>query len=123
MEVKKYDEERMEAVAVCRKFRKLCLQQKLYMNDRIGRSEYARLMDTNHVYLCRKIKIGSGLSLNKFIRAIRMTIAFKLLSTTNYNMTTVLAKCGYTDKSSFYRAFNERFHCSPNELRKRYFAN
>ena len=123
MVAKQYDEERLEAIAVCRKFHRLCLDEKLYLRNKIGREEYARLMQTNHVYLCRKIKLGSGLSLNHFVKAIRMTIAYQLLSTTNLNMTTVLQLCGYTDKSSFYRAFNGRFHCSPNEMRKRYFAN
>ncbi|MBQ0008218.1 MAG: helix-turn-helix transcriptional regulator [bacterium] len=118
-----FDNERLEAITVCRKFHRICIQKKLYLKGRTDRNECARLMKTNHIYLCRKIKIASGLSLNNFIKAIRLTIAYKLLSTTNYNMTLVLKNCGYSDKSAFYRAFTKRFHCSPTTLRKRFFAN
>ncbi|MCQ2343420.1 MAG: AraC family transcriptional regulator [Paludibacteraceae bacterium] len=123
MEAKTYDKERLEAVKLCRELHRLIIDKKLYLQDNISRVELSRMMNVNPDYLYQEIKLGSGFTLRNFIKAIRMNIAYKMLSQTNCNMKIVLAECGYKDKSPFYRAFNERFHCSPTQLRKRYFAN
>lgn len=65
--------------------------------------------------LYRKLKSLTGLSINEFIRSIRLKRAAQLLSQGNSSIKEVMFEVGFSNSSYFTRAFKEEFNCTPKE--------
>jgi len=65
--------------------------------------------------LYRKLKSLTGLSINQFIRSIRLKRAAQLLSQDNSSIKEVMFQVGFSNSSYFTRAFKEEFNCMPTE--------
>ncbi len=67
--------------------------------------------------LYRKIKALTGLSVNEFIRKVRLEEAKKLiLSNENYNVNEIAFKVGFTSSSYFSKCFKKEFGHSPKKM-------
>ena len=68
--------------------------------------------------LSRRFKKSTGMSFSEFLNDIRLTEAMKLIKTTDYRCSKIAYVVGYKNYESFSRAFKEKYHKAPNEIRK-----
>jgi AraC-like DNA-binding protein len=87
--------------------------QKLSARDVSARFGY------NETYFCRRFREITGFTFTRYIQALRMERAQKLLQEEAYGISAVAWKCGYEDVSYFSNCFRKHFGCSPTEFRKR----
>lgn len=69
--------------------------------------------------LYRKLKTAINKTPNEFIREIRLDYAAKLLVTTQLTVTEIMYKCGFSNKSYFYREFLKLYGYSPKDYRNK----
>lgn len=67
--------------------------------------------------LYRKFKEIMDKTPSEFIRSIRLEHAAKLLRTTRLTVSEIMFKCGFSNKSYFYREFFKQYGGSPKEYR------
>jgi len=77
-------------------------------------------MGMSHSNLFRKIKSISGVSVNVFIRFIRLRKAAELFITTDYNVNETAFMVGINDTKYFREQFNKLFKMNPSEYIKKY---
>ena len=83
---------------------------------------FARAMGMSHSSLYEKVKSVSGLSLNAFIRLLRLRKAALLLLTTDMNIGEVAVQVGINDIKYFRYQFNKLFGMNPSDYIKKYKA-
>ena len=69
-------------------------------------------------YLSTVFKEETGMTLNRFIRVVRMNKAKELLETTNMKITGIAKEIGFSNSSYFCRSFREFFGDTPESCRK-----
>ena len=69
-------------------------------------------------YLMRKFKADTGYGIHQYIRSNRLLLARDLLKT-DMSITNICEEVGFSDYSTFSRAFKERFQCTPRDYRKK----
>lgn len=72
----------------------------------------------NPSYFSRAFKKKFGMSLVEYIGKERAKLAADLLVTTNYSMEEIAYRCGFGDKTSFYRVFEKQYECTPSQYRQ-----
>ncbi|MCB9049585.1 MAG: helix-turn-helix domain-containing protein [Lewinellaceae bacterium] len=82
-------------------------------------SKLCRLMAMSRTQLYRKLIALTGMSANKFIRAVRLKKARELLRSTNLTIMEVAYDSGFNNANYFSRVFSEEFGMSPTEYRER----
>ncbi|MFW5860333.1 MAG: helix-turn-helix domain-containing protein [Planctomycetota bacterium] len=70
-------------------------------------------------YFTACFKQQTGMRPGAFIRNCRLREAARLLASEDLPLAQVAARCGYRSRTSFTRAFTQRFLASPNEWRRR----
>jgi len=75
-------------------------------------------LNMSHSSLYRKIKTLTGLSVNEFIRKIRMRNAERLLLSCKYTINEIIYKVGINTPSYFRQCFKEEFGVTPTEYLK-----
>ncbi len=69
--------------------------------------------------LYRKLRLLSGVTVNEFVKNIRMQRAMKLLTTGIYPVNEVAAAIGYEDSKYFSKEFRKFFGSTPAEVKRR----
>lgn len=72
-------------------------------------------MNMSSITLYRKIKALTGLSVNPFIRTIRLKKAATLLDTKTMSVPEVALNVGFNDVKYFRKCFHKQFHKNPSE--------
>lgn len=67
--------------------------------------------------LYRKFKELDLATPKDFIKDQRMILAVKLLQTTTLNVQEIIYRCGFNNRSHFYKEFSKKYDCSPKEYR------
>lgn len=67
--------------------------------------------------LYRKFKEIGEVSPNDFIKNHRINYAARLLLTTSLTVQEIIYRCGFTNRSHFYKEFSKRFNTTPKEYR------
>ena len=91
-----------------------------HIESNISESEFSvqrliRDMNMSQDQLYRKIKALTGLSINHFIRLVRLKKAARLLANGDYTVSEVLFKVGFNNPSYFTRCFKAEFGVLPSE--------
>lgn len=91
------------------------------IHDRIGDTELSVETLATEVFLSRsqlyrKTKALTGLSVNAFIRKIRLEEAKKMLSTGNRNISEICYAVGFSSPSYFSKCFKDHFGLLPTEI-------
>lgn len=73
-------------------------------------------MQISQDQLYRKIKAVTGLSINHFIRSIRLKKAAQLLREKRLNVSEVMFQVGFNNSSYFTRSFKTEFGATPSEF-------
>lgn len=68
-------------------------------------------------YVSILLKKYTGYTYIQLIQEQKMKFAATMLRTTTLSITAVANEAGYENISFFYKKFQERYHCSPNEYR------
>ena len=72
----------------------------------------------NESYFCRRFKKITGITFSRYIQALRMEQAQKLLEEKNFSVGTVAFQCGFTDVSYFTKCFKNLFGFTPTQYQK-----
>lgn len=67
--------------------------------------------------LYRKFKELDLTTPRDFIKEQKMALAVKLLQTTTLNVQEIIYRCGFNNRSHFYKEFSKKCDCSPKEYR------
>lgn len=81
--------------------------------------QLCKVLNMSRSNLFRKLKALTGKSATDFIRSRRLEKARELLETTDFNVTEVCFKVGFSSPNYFSRVFQEAFGVTPSEARKR----
>ena len=73
-------------------------------------------------YISSLIRKKTGRSFSQILRTVRMERASLLLQGSNLSVEEIAAMLGYTEPSSFYKAFREEYHASPRDSLRNSFA-
>ncbi len=90
---------------------KLILQER--MQNPPSLEELARLVNCSPFYLSRQFTQAGGMTMQQFLRRIRMERAAELLRTGKCNVTEAALEVGYNSLSHFSSAFHDIFGCCP----------
>lgn len=95
------------------------------IEDNLAESEFnvktlASDLGMSHSNLYKKIKSTSGLSINSFIRFIRLRKAAELLINTNLNINEAAFRVGINDIKYFREQFQKQFKLTPSEFVKKH---
>lgn len=87
-----------------------------YLDDADYRTQHlASTMHMGQDQLYRKVKVLTGISLNQYIRHVRLTEAKKLMATNQFTISEIVFKVGFNNASYFTRAFKKEFGVLPKE--------
>lgn len=90
---------------------KLILQERLQCPPSL--QELAKMVNCSSFYLSRQFAQGGGLTMQQYLRQVRMDRAAELLRTGKCNVTEAALEVGYNSLSHFSSAFHETFGCCP----------
>ncbi|HTI07595.1 MAG TPA: two-component regulator propeller domain-containing protein [Puia sp.] len=105
-----------------RNFLDRCIQvvEREINNENFTIKAFSRAMGMSHSSLYQKIKSVSGLSLNAFIRYLRLRKAALLLLSTDININEAAFQVGINDARYFRSQFHKLFGMNPSEYVKKY---
>nr|WP_295923885.1 AraC family transcriptional regulator [uncultured Dyadobacter sp.] len=83
-----------------------------------GVNEMAFQIGTSVSVLYRKLRLLAGVTVNEFVKNIRMKRAMKLLETGIYPVNEVAAAIGYEDSKYFSKEFRKLFNKTPAEIKR-----
>jgi AraC-like DNA-binding protein len=90
----------------------------LYINQNISKEtslgEISSHFFISESYLCRIFKTATGMTINKYVTARRISIAKALLAD-NLSLNEVCEQCGYNNYSNFVKAFTKTVGISPKK--------
>lgn len=89
-----------------------------YGEKNIGAETLAAQVYLSPGYLSAIFKEETGVTLNRYIREVRMSKAKELLENTNMKITQIAKEVGFSNSSYFCRSFREYFGNSPESCRK-----
>lgn len=75
----------------------------------------------NNSYICRLFKAETGITINKYIVARRISIA-KCLLVKGYNVSQVCEHCGFNDYTNFIKSFTRTVGISPKKYGMNYLS-
>lgn len=79
----------------------------------------ARELGFSRSSLYRKVKAITGLSINQFVRKVRLNQAAKLIEQSEMNVSQIAYEVGFNDLKYFRNCFKEQFGVPPSIYRKR----
>lgn len=86
-------------------------------NEEINQDDICKHLGMSRSTLYRFMKNYLGISVNDFIHHYRIKEAKNFLKNTNYSISHIATLCGYSNETSFYRAFKKQVKKTPNEYR------
>lgn len=86
---------------------------KVQMQNPPSLEELARIVSCSPFYLSRQFAQEGGMTMQQYLRQVRMERAAELLRTGKCNVTEAALEVGYNSLSHFSSAFHETFGCCP----------
>jgi ligand-binding sensor domain-containing protein/signal transduction histidine kinase/DNA-binding response OmpR family regulator len=86
-------------------------------NSEFGVEDFSEYFNMSRRNVLRKMKGLTGLSINEYIRSIRLKEAHHLLLQMDLNVSEVAYTVGYTDPKYFSNSFKKHFGYSPSEVK------
>ncbi|MBE3102525.1 MAG: helix-turn-helix transcriptional regulator [Firmicutes bacterium] len=90
----------------------------LHYNEDINVEMACGLLNLNYFYFCRMFKKVIGRTFVQYLNYVRVSVAEKLLLTTNMPITDIIMETGFSSLSYFNRIFKSHKGCSPSTFRK-----
>lgn len=89
-------------------------------HGKVSRQELAEQLHYNEEYLNRIIKKYTGKTLSQYRQHIMLQEAQKLLTTSDMNVSEIIAHLDLSNRSFFYQIFQKEFGLSPLEYRRQH---
>ncbi len=89
-----------------------------HYNEDISLNELAELVFLSPNYLSNIFAKDMGITINRYIRQIRMNQAYRYLTQTNMKISEISRQVGYPNTSYFCKLFQEQFDTSPEKYRQ-----
>ena len=80
----------------------------------------ADLVGLNPEYFSRFFKKYMGITFLKYLNSVRLDHVYLELLNTDYSISEIIERNGFTNYKIFMSLFKETYHCTPSELRKRH---
>lgn len=90
-----------------------------YHRDGLSVKEIGDYIHMSSSYVCTIFKSETGLTLNQYITNYRIEKAKLLLADSQYKITDISGKVGYTDSNYFGKSFRKQVGLSPSEYREK----
>ena len=90
-----------------------------HFTERIKLQDVALKYNYNPAYFGRLFKKTYNMSFEDYIKFRRLDHAADLLLSTTLSIDMIIAKTGYNNRSFFFREFQKRYNCTPNEYRSK----
>ena len=87
-----------------------------HFTDKISPKDISAHFGYNETYFCRRFKEVTGLTFVKYVQALRMENAIKMLKDGKEEIRYIAWKCGYEDVSYFSNCFKSHFGFRPSEI-------
>jgi AraC-like DNA-binding protein len=96
------------------------LNTQAYTNADLTREMLAAELGSNRKYLCDAIQEAKGQTFNDYINSFRLDHARNMLYDIKHNpvIDDVLISSGFSNRSTFYRLFRQKFGLTPSELKE-----
>lgn len=91
-----------------------------HYNEQITLSDIAGIACFQEEYFCHFFKKNMGVTYFQYLNEIRLSHIYKDLTSTDYPLKQLLELHGFTNYKLFRRMFDEEFHITPGEYRKKY---
>ena len=89
----------------------------VHFKENLALSKLATIAGLSRGHLCYLFKTDIGLSPGRYVIAVKMREAARLLVNSNCSVKEVMIELGYLDKSLFVRHFRRVHHVCPSEYR------
>ncbi len=99
---------------------RLMREEKVYRDCNLNIDMIADKLKTNRKYISKAINQYSGHNFFYFINQFRVEEATKLLTQSDLLLKQISTKVGYSNVTSFYRAFNKEVGCAPSVYRSNF---
>lgn len=93
--------------------------EKSIMDENLNTNEIAASLHMSYSTLFRKTKALTELTLNEFIRKVRMRVAERLILTSKYHINEIMYQVGFNSSRYFRECFKEEFGLTPSEYIQR----
>ncbi|MBN1924972.1 MAG: helix-turn-helix domain-containing protein [Prolixibacteraceae bacterium] len=100
--------------------------KKMYLRQDLTMHQLAKEINTNTSYLSRIIRETYRSNFTTYLNSLRIIEAKKIITNPgfeNYTITEIFKKCGYKNKSTFYKAFKYFTGLEPDNYRKNVMGN
>lgn len=100
-------------------------REALYQNSSFDLKEAGSLVGWSHQYLSTQFNRYSQVNFSEYLNDLRATKAMKLLSDPQYSSYHVISiglECGFSSKSTFYKAFKAKTGYSPLQYQRKNFS-
>ena len=100
--------------------KRVCEDERLYTQDDITRLTLCEKMGIGTTQFTNMLSRATGKNFHQYINDLRIGYAEQLLRDASVTIDRIPEMVGYKpgSKSTFYRAFSARHHCTPSEYRK-----
>ena len=88
-----------------------------YANPDLNLSMTAAQFGISKKYVSQFLKEQTGKSFTEYVEDLRLTHAMEMLKTTDLSITELAARCGFSARNTFYKAFRRRYGISPSSVR------
>lgn len=95
------------------------VEESIYTSD-FNVQKMSRKLGMSQSAFYKKIKSLTGMSINEFVRSIRLKRAAQLLSAGQHNITEAATEVGYSDMKHFREFFKKQFGKTPSEFMATY---
>lgn len=86
--------------------------------DDITLEKACEILGLNYYYFCRMFKKTTGNTFIQYLNFVRISVAEKLLLTSDMSITDIIFETGFSSLSYFNRTFKKFKGCSPSEYKK-----
>ncbi len=87
-------------------------------SQKITLSSLSKIFYLNPSYISRSFKDKISISFSEYLRAVRIKEACLLLETTDFNLSEIAEKTGFSDSSDLCRSFKELMNTTPKKYKK-----
>lgn len=89
-----------------------------HSNERLTLEELAQMCSYNTSYFSRRFKNFAGMTFREYLKKVRMEKAKAMLRSTNIEISDIINRTGYTDRTKFFTHFKDVTGVTPLQYRK-----
>lgn len=97
---------------------RLVEDERAYIDPRLNRTSLAALVNSNETYVRQSIQKNTGLTVNDYLKKLRLRHARELLANNQHTVEAVALDSGFGSRNTFHKVFREEYGLTPDEFRR-----